>query len=464
MGNSLNYAFAKFDCICVYMDYAVAFCAQLAYNQEKLFGGLLMSKKLTAVVIGAGNRGLVYAKLMAERPEKYEIVAVAEPKDSRRNEVKTRSGLPQERCFTHWRDLLALGKIADIAVIATMDQDHLEPALAAIDAGYDILLEKPVAPTAAECERIARRAEEKGTKILVCHVLRYAPFFTTLKRLLTEGAVGTVCSIDHQECVGIIHQSHSFVRGRWGNEGRSSCMLLQKSCHDLDILQWLVDKKCLKIQSFGTLRHFTKENMPLGAPERCIDGCPHGDSCIFNSVKLYLKSTSEWFRGACTGIVNASDEEVEQALRTNQYGVCVYRCDNDVVDRQTVNMLFEDGITVTFSMNAFNKGGRHIHIFGTEGELWGSMDSKEEPIRVYRFDTKQVTEYPVTGKDGLESGHGGGDKGIIEALYEYMNGTYTGFSASDVRTSVDNHHLVFAAEQSRLQGTVVTLADYIAQL
>ena len=423
-----------------------------------------MEMRIKVIFIGAGNRGQVYSKQMAELPEKYEGVAVAEPKDSRRNAVKERFGLADDRCFADWRDLLKLGKIADIAVIATMDRDHLGPALAAIDLGYDLLLEKPVAPTAEDCEIIAKRAEERGVKALVCHVLRYTPFFTTIKKLLMEGAIGEICSIDHREHVEILHQSHSFVRGNWGNSQRASCMLLQKSCHDLDILQWLIGKKCRKIQSFGGLHYFTRENMPEGAPERCIDGCPHGDTCIFNSVELYLRSKSEWFRGACTGIVNATDEQVEQALRTNQYGKCVYQCDNDVVDRQTVNMLFEDGITVTFSMNAFNKGGRHIHIYGTKGELWGSMDSREEPVRVRNFFTKEITEYPVTGKDGLLNGHGGGDRGIVEALHPYLCGTYEGFSASDIRTSVDNHHLVFAAEKSRLEDRVITLDEYIKSL
>ena len=423
-----------------------------------------MEKRLKVIFIGAGNRGQKYSAHMAELPEKYEGVAVAEPKESRRNAVKERFCLADDRCFAHWRDLLKLGKIADIAVISTMDRDHLEPALACIDLGYDLLLEKPVAPNAVDCETIARAAEQKGVKALVCHVLRYTPFFTTIKKLLMEGAVGEICSIDHREHVEILHQSHSFVRGNWGNSQRASCMLLQKSCHDLDILQWLIGKKCLKIQSFGGLHYFTRENMPEGAPGRCLDGCPHGESCIFNAEKLYLKSKSEWFRGACTGIVNATDAQVEQALRINQYGKCVYQCDNDVVDRQTVNMLFEDGITVTFSMNAFNKGGRHIHIFGTKGELWGSMDSREEPVRVRDFCTNQITEYPVTGKDGLESGHGGGDVGIVQALHSYLCGTYEGFSASDIRTSVDNHHLVFAAERSRLEDRVVTLAEYIKSL
>lgn len=423
-----------------------------------------MEKRIKVAFIGAGNRGLVYAGHMAAMPEKYEAVAVAEPLDSRRNHVKELFSIPEERCFTDWRDMLALGKIADLVVIATSDMAHTEPALAYIALGCDLLLEKPVAPTAEECEQVARAAEEKGVNVLVCHVLRYTPFFNTIKKLLKEGAIGEVCSIDHREHVGLVHQSHSFVRGKWAALDRSAFMLLAKSCHDMDIIQWLLDKKCLQVQSFGGLHYFVPENKPEGSPERCIDGCPHGDSCIFNSVKLYLESTSEWFRGACTGIVNSTDEQVEHALRTNQYGKCVFNCDNEVVDRQTVNMLFEDGVTVTFSMNPFNAGGRHIHIFGTKGELWGAMDSREEPIRVRNFFTKEVTEYPVTGKDGLNNGHGGGDRGIVEALHAYLCGTYDGYATSDIRISVDNHHLCFAAEQSRLENRVVTMAEYIESL
>jgi len=423
-----------------------------------------MDKKITAIVIGAGNRGQVYSKLMNQLSEQFQVVAVAEPKESRRNAIRDMFQLPPERCFDHWEPLFALGKIADIAVICTMDRDHLVPAMKAIDLRYDILLEKPVAPTPEECETIAQHAEKAGVRILVCHVLRYTPFFTTIKKLLTQGEIGDIITIDHKECVGNVHQSHSFVRGNWGNSDRSSCMLLQKSCHDLDILQWLIGKKCKKIQSFGTLTYFTRKNAPKGSPERCIDGCPQASTCPYNAVKLYLNSTSAWFRNACTGMVNPTDADVEHALRTNQYGKCVYKCDNDVVDHQTVNMLFEDDITVTFTMCAFNKGGRQIHIMGTKGELWGSMDSQEQPIRVFRFDTRTTTEYPVSGKDGLVNGHGGGDQGIVEALYQYLQGTYQGFSVSDVRTSVDNHHLVFAAEASRHNGTIIELKDYIQSL
>ena len=424
-----------------------------------------MSKQLTAVVIGAGGRGQLYANHILQFPEKIKIVGVAEPVESRRNSIRDKHNVPDNMCFADSKDLLALGKVADIAIISTMDRFHLEPTMAAISLHYDILLEKPVAPTPEECEKIAQHAEKNGVKIVVCHVLRYTPFFITIKQLINDGVLGDIISINHEECVGHVHQSHSFVRGNWGNSQRSSNMLLQKSCHDMDILQWLIGKKCLKVQSFGKLTHFKRENAPAGSPERCIDGCPYSEKCPYNAVKLYYDDKeNDWFRDACTGERLPSDETVEKALRTNMYGMCVYKCDNDVVDHQTVNLLFEDDITVTFTMCAFNKGGRHIHIMGTKGELRASLDSNEKPIVVYDLETDTYTEYATTGKDGLQNGHGGGDRGIILSLYDYLVGEYTGFSVSDIRTSVDNHHIVFAAEQARATGTVVDLADYINSL
>lgn len=419
-----------------------------------------MNKQLTAVVIGAGSRGRTYSDEMLHMPDRFRVVAVAEPAPGRRAYIQKRHDLPGSACFDDWRALLAAGKLADTAVICTMDRDHLGPALAAIELGYDILLEKPVCPDPMECELVARAAEKAGVRVIVCHVLRYTPFFTTIKDLIHRGVLGDIISINHEECVGHIHQSHSFVRGNWGNTGRSSCMLLQKSCHDLDILQWLLDKPCRKIQSFGSLHHFTAANAPAGAPERCIDGCPAGETCPYNAVKLYLDDKNNaWFRNACTSVVSPTDADVEHALRTTQYGKCVYRCDNDVVDHQTVNMLFDGDTTVTFTMCAFTKGGRHIHIMGTKGELHGSMDSQGSPLKLFHYENG-VSLIPVTGRDGITNGHGGGDRGIVESFYEYLTGQYRGFSVSDLRTSVNNHLLVFAAEHSRKTGTVVDLEEY----
>ena len=420
-------------------------------------------KKLKVIVIGAGNRGGTYADFMSQMPEKYEVVAVAEPRDSRRERIKKMHNIPDEMCFTDYKPLFALGKIADVALIATMDRDHFEPAMMAIDLGYDLLLEKPITPTPEECIALTKHATEKGVKVVICTVLRYTFLFNKLKEIMDSGRIGKIISINHEECVEYVHQSHSFVRGNWGNSERSSFMLLQKSCHDMDLLQWLLGKKCKKVQSFGSRTYFREENAPKGAPERCIEGCPVGDTCIYNSVKLYLENDGEWFRSAATKIVKANDDEVRKALLENNFGKCVFRCDNDVVDHQTVNMLFEDDITVTFTMNPFNSGGRYINIYGTDGEIRAALKGNT-PIRIYDPVTKETEEIPCNATDGILGGHGGGDAGIIVALYDYMTDNYTGDSVPTIEESCYNHLITFAAEHSRLTGTVVDVDEYINNL
>lgn len=421
-------------------------------------------KKLKVIIIGAGSRGQTYSDNMKNSPEKFEVVAVAEPIDNRRNKIKEVWGLPDDRCFTDYTPLLRLGKIADIAVIATMDRIHFEPAIKAIELGYDLLLEKPIAPTPEECTAITKAANEKGVKVLICTVLRYTNVFNSVKSVIDSGKLGNIMSVNHEECVGNLHQTHSFVRGNWGNEEKSSNMLLQKSCHDLDILQWLLGKKCKQIQSFGCRSFFVNENAPEGAPDYCIEGCPIGDTCPYNAVKVYFENKNNyWFRSTATREVAPTDADVMRAITETQYGKCVYKCDNNVVDHQTVNMLFEGDITVTFSMNAFNKGGRFLHIMGTKGELHASLDNNA-PITVFDFATKQVEQISATGKDGITGGHGGGDSGIIYALYDYILDQYVGNSVPTITESLYNHMLVFAAEESRKHSRVVDVDEYIKSI
>lgn len=419
-------------------------------------------KKLKVILIGAGGRGTGYTDIMAQMPEKYEIVAVAEPIEARREYIRKKHNVPEDMCFTTWEPLLELDKLADVAVIATMDQMHYEPSLKAIEKGYDLLLEKPVTPTPEECYDIAIAAKKKGVKILVCHVLRYTLFYRTLKKLIDEGAVGDIVSIHADECVGNVHQSHSFVRGNWGNKDESSFMLLQKCCHDMDILQWLMGKECKRAHSFGSLTHFTRKNAPEGSTEFCLDGCPHMKTCPYSVENVYLgEKKVQWMRDRVTDDLNATDEEVREALRTNNYGKCVYKSNNNVVDHQVVNLEFEDGATISFNMNAFNKGGRHIRIMGTKGELSGSAG--ETKITYFNFEsgeTKVITPADAPLGDAIDSGHGGGDAGIINVLYDYLTVGYEGDLLSEIGVSAKNHMIAFAAEHSRLTGEVVDVEEY----
>lgn len=418
------------------------------------------SKTLKVILIGAGSRGQAYTNLMQN--DKFKVVAVAEPESNEREYIKNLHNIPDEMCFETWEPLLDLEKIADVAIIATVDSMHYAPAMKAIERGYNLLLEKPVAPTAQECADIANAAKERGVKILVCHVLRYTKFFGKIKELINDGALGKVVSIHHSECVGNVHQSHSYVRGNWGNTAKSANMLLAKSCHDIDIIQWLIGSECKQVQSFGSLTYFTRDNAPCDSPEYCIDGCPHGEECYYNAVKLYLEDEKNlWFRNTCTKKVKPSNDEVEKVLRTTQYGKCVFKCDNDVVDHQVVNLEFENGAVASFNMCCFNKGGRFIRIMGTDGELYGDME--ENMINYYSFKTKKnkIINPLEEMRDGsVVGGHGGGDEGIVGTLYKYLTEDYNGDMLSEIGVSVYNHLITFAAEQSRLENRVINVEEF----
>lgn len=422
-------------------------------------------KKLSVIIVGAGNRGNRYAEIMHEMPDRYEIVGMADPAQARREHFQKDFGVPAENCFATWEEILSQPKMADVAVISTVDNMHYHPALMAIDKGYDLLLEKPVAQTARECVDIANAAREKGVNVLVCHVLRYTPFYGRIKELLMEGAVGEVISIDQVEAIGNVHFSHSYVRGNWHKESESSPMLLAKSCHDLDIIQWLLDKPCKQVSSFGSLTHFVPKNAPEGAPVRCADGtCSAYDTCPYNVIKHYYDFKENPRREIITkGIAKdytPTDEEVMTALKTTDYGLCAYHCDNDVVDHQVVNMEFAGGATATLTVNAFNKGGRYIRIYGTKGELYAHM--KENEIKLYTFEDKETTVIPTRqALETIDGGHGGGDGGIIKELYEYLSGSYTGFRAADVNISVRNHLIGFAAEKARHGHCVVDVEEML---
>lgn len=423
-------------------------------------------EKKSVILIGAGLRGKTYTDYILRHPGEYELIAVAEPVDDRRNYIKEKHGLPEEMCFTDWRPLLAMPRLSDACFICTMDRDHFAPAMAAIDRGYEILLEKPAAATPEECLALAGYAEAAEVNVLVCHVLRYTPFFMGLKNLIDTGTVGRVMQIRHTEDVGHIHQSHSFVRGNWSNSGRATPMILQKSCHDMDILQWLVGTPCTRVQSFGALTHFTPENRPAGAPDRCIDGCPVGESCPYNAVKLYLENEkNSWFRTSSTQKVSPTNADVEQALRTTNYGRCVYACDNDVVDHQVVNLEFDGPVYANFSMTAFNRGGREITVMGTEGTIHGKMSEKF--FTVFSFadsKTRQIDIADAMPGEMITSGHGGGDEGIMNAFFARLRGEYRGKSVCSLREACENHLIAFAAEESRLTGRVVDMAEYAAKI
>ena len=414
------------------------------------------------ILIGAGDRGTTYANLGATSCPEMEIVAVADPDPVRRNYIRDKFNLPQEACFEYGEDLLKLPKMADAAIIATQDQMHYHLAMQAIEQGYHLLLEKPAAPTPKQCLDIAEAAERQNVKVVVCHVLRYTPFFRLLKQIIDEGRLGRVINLVHVECVGNVHQSHSYVRGNWRRAEDSTPMILAKCCHDLDIIQWLLDEDCTRLHSFGSLSYFRRENMPEGAPEFCYQGCPAEAECPYSALKIYRQRKFPPFVGTATRKHNPTDEDIEKAITETNYGRCVFQCDNDVVDHQVVNLEYESGATVSFTMSAFTKGGRKVRIMGTKGELYAEMSW--DHVNVFDFATRKMEEIKIADAirdEEISGGHGGGDRGIIRSFCRMLAGTYEGNSISDISVSIKNHLTAFAAEASRVENRIVNMEDYI---
>ena len=406
-------------------------------------------KPITAVVLGAGSRGSIYAGYAKAHPDALQIVAVAEPRADRRTMLAQELNIPN--CFESWQEVLAQPRMADCVFVCTMDDDHIGPALRAMELGYHVLLEKPMSNTEAQCRQIVDTANRTGRTLAVCHVLRYTPFYMTLKDLIDQGRIGEVTTINQIENVGYWHQAHSFVRGNWRNTAETSPMILQKSCHDMDIILWLMGRTCKRVQSFGSLRHFTPEHAPAGAPERCLDGCPHADTCPYYAPRLYMDmNRTGWPVDVIT--TDLSENGRRRALEEGPYGRCVYHCDNDVVDRQVVNLEFEGGAVATFTMTGFTADfSRQLKIFGTRGQISADMGTGE--IVLHRFgEEKEVV--PVD--DGpMRSGHGGGDHGIMHDFLQILR--QGGESRTSAGISLQSHLICFAAEKSRKENVVVEL-------
>ncbi len=414
--------------------------------------------KVKIALIGAGLRGQGYTEYALDHPDQLQVVAVADPNQARREKMQLHHRIEESMCFTDWQDLLSRPKLADAVLICTQDRMHYEPTMQALDAGYHVLLEKPMSPDPKEVVAMGEKAKEKGLVFSICHVLRYTDFFGTLKRLLNEGAIGKLQSIQHNENVGYWHQAHSFVRGNWRNSRQSSPMILQKSCHDMDILLWLAGADCVRISSFGSLSHFHPGNAPQGAPKRCTDGCPVADSCLYYAPNIYLQEDPGWLGAAISD--DPSLEARKQALEEGPYGRCVYHCDNDVVDHQVVIMDFVNEVTAAFTMTAFTKQtSRTLKLMGTAGEIRASMENNE--VELIRFDEDKPRIIPLDqAEHGQSGGHGGGDGGIIADFVRLVREEGKAKGLTSAEESVQSHLMAFAAEHARLTRQVVRLSEF----
>jgi predicted dehydrogenase len=435
-----------------------------------------MSRPLELVLIGAGQRGArAYASYALQHPDEVRFVAVAEPDPIRRQRFADDHDLDDAQCFSSWQELTSRGQMGDAAIVTTQDQMHVAPTVAALDAGYNVLLEKPMAHTLAGCIELIQAAERNGRILQICHVLRYSPFWRTLHEVLDSGRLGDIITVEHRENVAYWHMAHSFVRGNWRNEAQSSPMILAKCCHDLDILVWNLPSRVKQLSSVGSLLHYRPESVGPEIPLRCTDGCPIEPTCPFSAIGIYLEMRpfSHYIAEAQAGNFDFESPNVWpftvlspdvsrasrlDAIEHGPYGRCVYRCDNDVVDHQMVTMELESGTSVVLVMHGHsNEEHRSMRYDGTRATLRARFGEHSE-ITVHDHATGAIENIPVAQK---VSGHGGGDHNLMADFLAALRGEIP--PLTNARASLESHLLAFAAEEARHQHSVINMEEFRAR-
>ena len=428
-------------------------------------------KKLKAALVGAGNRGQIYCDYSLKQPEELEIVAVVDINPFKMNEAADKYQVRDEMRFTDLDAFLAKNVECDFIVNATMDEMHYETAMKIINAGYNLILEKPVTGDLDELKDIEKAAKAKNVKVLVCHVLRYTPYYRTIKEIIDSGKIGKVVSMQLNEHVWYGHCVNAYVRGKWRSEKLcGSGMLLAKCCHDTDLMCWFNNASVpTKVSSFGSRSFYVPENAPEGATKYCYE-CPHKDTCMFNAHKFEIEKDFMPFL-TWSKLNKPYDqityEEKVEFLKHDPYGQCVYMVDDaDIVDRQCVSVEFANGAIGTLNMITGASGGRHIHLVGEYGEVFGFVEQNKFVLNL--FDTKEITAYEeeidfnkIQTLDAQTSvlGHYGGDYNLMKDAVRYFAGEGESVSVTKIDDSINGHLVVYAAEMSRKEGKIVHIND-----
>jgi len=432
----------------------------------------MASQPLTAAIVGAGHRAILYASYALLHPDELRVVAVAEPNDMRRERTADAHDVPPERRFRSAEELAVAGRLADFAINGTMDTQHVPTSLPLLDAGYHLLLEKPFCTSEAELWQLVEAARRNDRIVGICHVLRFAPFYAAVRERVAAGAIGQILNVQTTEHVSYHHMAVAFVRGKWNSQARcGSSMLMSKCCHDLDLIVWMKSGiRPAAVSSFGDLTYFRPERAPLGAGTRCLVDCPIEADCLYSARKHYIDHPDRWAFYVWQPLEHLTnptvDDKVASLKGDNPFGRCVWKCDNDVVDHQSVLITFADGATATHNMvGGSARPSRSIHLLGTDGEIQGNLEDSRFVIRHIdprpgHETAEEVVDLRVGGDmHGAMGGHAGGDLRLVRDFLRVVRGEQPSLSTTSLEDSVYGHLIGFAADRARAEHQVVGLSE-----
>ena len=428
-----------------------------------------MTKQITAVVVGAGHRALYYASYAKTHPSKLKIVGVCDPNELRRNMTAKEFGFSGKFCFKSAEELAKQPKFADVIINGTMDGDHVRTTLPLLARGYDVLLEKPISVNEEDLLLLLRAVKKYKRKVVICHVLRYAPFYQEIRKLVKNGEIGKIYNVQTTELVSYHHMGVAFVRGKWNNRKNNICsMLMSKCCHDLDLLAWMKSGvRPAAVSSFGSNVQFKKENAPAGSGKYCLVDCKIEGKCDYSARKHYLWHPKRWSFYVWAELEHlgktTQKQKMEYLKKGSPFGRCVYRCDNNVVDHQSVLVEFEDGCTATHNMiGGVAKPSRAIHLIGTKGEIQGVLEENKFTIRHIDARPGHETSEKIVDLASISKtfdGHGGGDLRLVEDFVAVMGGKKPSISYTNIEDSINGHLIGFRADLAMETRKVVNIPE-----
>lgn len=386
-------------------------------------------------IIGLGARADVYSHRLVVNPEfkEHTVVATCDIDETRLEYFTNAHFSKQEKLptkYLDWKDLLDDPEV-EAVLITTPDHAHMEIALAAMEKGLPMILEKPIEAEPYRALEIYKAGKDYKKTLALGFVLRYTNFYERIKEIVDSGELGRLVSLTASENLDKTHSS-SYLR-RWHRFTKfSGGMMNTKCCHDIDILRFITGGEMKSIAAFGSHSFYTPEEKP-DAAEHCCD-CKYKDECIYSYNYRNYGSPYRW---------NCEED------------LCVYNCEKDVFDRHSMIIEYEDGFIANFELVMFSgEENRHITIHGTKATLIGNFE--EMTIKIIPLDkTKDITTVKLPP---ATSGHGGGDDHLLrefllsaEGKSETINHTYDGFVATLA---------ALAADISAREGRIVRMDEF----
>ncbi len=402
-------------------------------------------KRKRVVLIGTGGRANAYT--MYGSKEQIDLAGVADPDPGNRRTflgLNSLVGLVPE--FDDWRTMLDRTPEIDGVIISTPNHAHTEPALECMKRGYVLALEKPIAETPENCRLLLEAKRRHNARVVVGFVLRAAPFYLKAREWIDAGRIGRVVTIQADELPHPLTAS-VMMRGGWRKSRKTSGgAMLEKCCHDLDMLSWMAGGSPQALNSFGGIKTFAPRPE---LPERCADCGIRGSCLYYMPPEVYNHPDM---------VKKANDGLLYRFVRDNS--ACIYNNGHDIFDHQTVQLEYDNGVLATLTMDFSCSGtvcGRYLKIVGEKGVIYGKMEENKISLQVYQGNQVETADLKDDG-----SGHGGANKEHADLFLRMMENPEFQ-AAANLEAGYLSAMLCFAADRSVEEKRRVDVSAYLPE-